>query len=116
MTSILLVEDDRDSREGLAYILEDAGHTVAVAPNGREALNLLEKGIRPAVILLDLMMPVMNGWEFLEERRRRPPIAAIPVVVLTAASLDQKLSALGVESMRKPIDGDKLLEVVKSYG
>jgi len=116
LTSILLVEDDRDSREGLAFVLEDGGHTVAVASNGREALNLLDNGLRPAVILLDLMMPVMNGWEFLEERRRRPPIAAIPVVVLTAAAIDQKLHDLGVEWMRKPVDGDRLLEAVKSYG
>lgn len=110
MSFILLVEDDRDSREALAFVLEDAGHTVASAGNGREALELLDGGEKPDLILLDLMMPVMNGWEFLGERKRRPTVASIPVMVLTAASLNDKLGDFDVMHVRKPVDGGELVK------
>jgi CheY-like chemotaxis protein len=110
MSSILLVEDDRDSREALAFVLEDAGHTVASAGNGREALELLDDDEKPDLILLDLMMPVMNGWEFLGERKRRPVLASIPVMVLTAAALDDKLGDFDVTYVRKPVDGGELVQ------
>ena len=115
MTAVLLVEDDPDSREALEALLEMSGRLVRSASNGREAIEQLEKGMRPAVILLDLMMPVMNGWEFLEHRARRPEWAAIPVVVLSAAAIDGKLAALGVPHLRKPIDPDALERMLAGY-
>ncbi|HET7755085.1 MAG TPA: response regulator [Anaeromyxobacteraceae bacterium] len=81
---VLIVEDDPEIRLVLADILETCGYAVSQAQHGREALDKLEAGLRPAAILLDLMMPVMNGWVFraaqLEDRR----LASIPIVVLTA--------------------------------
>jgi len=115
MSSILLVEDDRDSREALAFILEEAGHTVASAGNGREALELLDEDEPPDLILLDLMMPVMNGWEFLGERKRRPRLASIPVMVLTAAALDDKLRDFDVTYVRKPVDGGQLVRRIGKF-
>jgi CheY-like chemotaxis protein len=115
MSSILLVEDDRDSREALAFVLEDAGHTVASAGNGREALDLLDEEEKPDLILLDLMMPVMNGWEFLGERKRRPGLASIPVMVLTAAALDDKLGDFDVSYVRKPVDGGELVQRIGKF-
>jgi CheY-like chemotaxis protein len=115
VSSILLVEDDRDSREALAFVLEDAGHAVSAAGNGREALDLLESDVKPDLILLDLMMPVMNGWEFLGERSRRPVLAAIPVVILTAADPDEKLGDLDVTYLRKPVDGFELVQLISKF-
>lgn len=115
MTPVLLVEDDADSREALAALLDLGGREVRAAANGREAIEHLDGGLRPSVILLDLMMPVMSGWEFLEERARRPEWAAIPVVVLTAAANDGKLTALGVPYLRKPIDPDALERMLANY-
>jgi len=83
---------------------------VASAGNGREALDLLDEVETPDVILLDLMMPVMNGWEFLGERRRRPRLASIPVMVLSAAALDDKLGDFDVTYVRKPVDGGELVK------
>jgi CheY-like chemotaxis protein len=69
---ILVVEDDADTRAGLVSFLEGEGFTVRGAANGREALDVLEGAlVPPRLILLDLMMPVMDGWQFLAERRRR---------------------------------------------
>lgn len=115
MTAVLLVEDDPDSREALAALLEMSGRVVRSAGNGREAIEQLEKGLRPSVILLDLMMPVMNGWEFLEARARGPAWAAIPVIVLSAAAIDGKISSLGVPYLRKPIDPDALERMLAAY-
>jgi CheY-like chemotaxis protein len=82
---ILLVEDDVDVREGLADALRDLGFEVVTAVNGRDALNLLvERKVAPAVILLDLMMPVMDGYRFLEELRKHDGLAGIPIAVVTA--------------------------------
>src|SRR5580765_7790969 len=82
--SILLVEDDFDMRDALIPILEYAGHHVVGAANGREALEQLRAGPKPSLILLDLMMPVMNGTEFRAEQLRDPALASIPVVVVSA--------------------------------
>src|SRR5262245_59582395 len=79
--SVLIIEDDPDIREALAEILEDEGYATVLAGNGREALDHLAKSEMPALILLDLMMPIMDGWQFRDEQRRSPSYAAIPVVV-----------------------------------
>jgi CheY-like chemotaxis protein len=81
---VLIVEDDSEIRYALGDLLELSGYTVAQAQNGREALQLLRSGLRPAVILLDIMMPVMNGWAFRAEQLADPQLSGIPVIVLTA--------------------------------
>jgi len=115
VSEILLVDDDADIREALAILLRDADHGVREAANGREALSLLEEGFRPSLIVLDLMMPVMNGWQFLEARGQRRDLASIPVVVLTAAALDDKLHGLGVSGLRKPVNPDALLAAISKH-
>src|ERR1039458_2805429 len=102
---VLLVEDDADIRDLLAGFLEDEGFTVATAPNGKEALAWLGTHPAPRVILLDLWMPVMTGEEFREVQMRDPVLAAIPVVIITAATDGpQRATALGVEGwIRKPV-------------
>lgn len=81
---ILIVEDDEDTRTALRAVLEDEGYLVAEASHGEEALAWLAGGERPCLILLDLMMPVMAGREFLEVLRRDPDHAATPVVLISA--------------------------------
>ena len=83
--AVIVVEDDADTREALVDLLRLSGYTVATAENGRRALELLRTmKDKPCLILLDIMMPVMNGWQFLEELKADPVLAGIPVVVLTA--------------------------------
>jgi CheY-like chemotaxis protein len=83
---ILIVDDDLDIREALSETLEDQGFSVVTAANGLEALALLHTmKIAPSVIMLDLMMPMMDGYGFLDERRKHPELAAIPVTIITAA-------------------------------
>ncbi len=110
MPSILVVDDDRDIRETLAEVLEVAGHTVSKASNGGEALDALRA--KPAeVILLDLMMPVMDGWTFVREQQADAALADIPIVVVTAAPVDAPIP--GVRAyLPKPFDLDRLLSVV----
>ena len=82
---VLIVEDERDIREALAEALAYEGYDVAVAANGREALRALRGGPRPDVILLDLVMPEMSGWEFRQVQAHDPALAGIPVVVVSAS-------------------------------
>jgi CheY-like chemotaxis protein len=104
-----MVVDD-DIRSVVHELLEDEGHRVLAASNSSEALALLRQGPRPRVVLLDLMMPVMNGWQFLQTVRRQPPLASIPIVVITAAPS----SAAGVaRPLRKPFDRDALLATIE---
>jgi CheY-like chemotaxis protein len=111
---ILLVEDDPDIRELFAETLRQAGVEVATAENGFEALRLLrESSFVPSGILLDLMMPVMDGYAFLYERRKDPSLASIPVAVVTAAhTVNLAQMGPGVEVVPKPIDAPRLLSVV----
>ena len=82
---VLLVNDDPDTSEALRLVLEWDGHDVEWAADGREALKKLHDGLSPDVIVLDLMMPVMDGFEFRYEQLKQPGIADIPVVVCSAA-------------------------------
>jgi CheY-like chemotaxis protein len=98
--SVLVVDDDEDVRRSVADALEDEGYRVATAPNGGDALRLLkDESVRPDLILLDMMMPGMDGWAFREEQRRDPEIASIPIVVFTAHGVPretaQQLDAAG---------------------
>jgi len=80
---ILIVEDDRDLSRLVAEVLESAGYRTAIAANGYEALKQLQTNT-PDLILLDMMMPGMDGWQFREEQRKLPAMASIPVVTVTA--------------------------------
>lgn len=113
--SILVVEDDRDIREALRQALEVEGYTVSVAENGVVGLALLALAPRPCLVLLDLMMPVMNGLEFLRELRQDEVLATIPVVMVTAYGELAAEARGAVGLVKKPIDLDVLLEFVMQY-
>ena len=83
---VLVVEDHDDTRDAFQLMLERNGYAVVAAPNGRDALDKLQGGLRPCVILMDLMMPVMNGFEFREEQLRDADLAAIPLIAYSAVT------------------------------
>ncbi len=115
---ILIVEDDEDIRAHLTFILERKGYRVTGATNGEEALRHLRDGAgRTCVILLDLMMPVMNGWEFRDAQRSDPLLADIPVVVLTGRGLnrDEEDSLGASDYLLKPFVLDHLLALIGRY-
>jgi CheY-like chemotaxis protein len=114
--NILIVEDDFDIRDALTQILEEEGYTVATAANGREALDALAGGPMPSLILLDLMMPIMNGWQFRAEQLKDARLASVPVLVISAdPHLQAKVAMLGaVGILKKPIMLDDLLAAVES--
>jgi CheY-like chemotaxis protein len=112
---VLIVEDDEDLREMMAQMLTLEGFESAAVANGREALEYLHAAEKPDVILLDLMMPVMDGWEFRRQQQADPAIAPVPVIVLSA--LDQaRASTLEADAfLKKPLDFDHLLSLVRNY-
>ena len=114
---VLIVEDDTDLRETLADLLQAEGYRTAEAANGREALTRLRQAGLPCLILLDLMMPVMNGWEFREALRQDAALASIPVAILTGVrnSTDQAAALDAVGYFQKPLDFDALLATVEMY-
>src|ERR1700693_5143107 len=114
---ILIVEDDADLREALSEVLRDEGYAVTSAADGQDALDRLRREPRPSVILLDLTMPVMNGWQFRAEQRQDPDLSEIPVVVLSAGEhLAEQMQPLEIEAfVRKPIDLGHLLRKIERY-
>ena len=114
---ILLVEDDFVLAETLSLILCAEGYMVAVASNGQEALQRLRDLEPPCLILLDLMLPVLNGAEFHTLQQTDPRLAAIPTVVLSAASdAETQALALGaVACLQKPVETARLLSIVKQH-
>ena len=115
MANILVVEDNDDVREMMAVTLELEGHEVATAVNGRDALNKLHEGQKPCLILLDLMMPVMNGWELQNELEHDPELRDVPVIVVSAATHDLMKRADAAAYLPKPIDVDQLLDMVVDF-
>jgi CheY-like chemotaxis protein len=111
MTEVMIVEDDVDVQAALEETLIDAGYRVVAVSNGVEALEALASGPLPKVILLDLMMPVMDGWQFREAQRKDPRLAHIPVVVLSAHGDSQSIEAAAY--LRKPILPDVLLAALE---
>ena len=106
---ILLVEDDDDLRDAVAESLEVEGHRVESAMNGADALAKLNAGARPDVILLDLMMPVMDGWQFRAAQLADPKHADIPVIVITAAgAMKEQIEQI----IRKPFVPEDLFRAV----
>jgi CheY-like chemotaxis protein len=114
--TILVVDDDVDVTEAVTAALTDEGYEVVTAANGHEALVYLksEKPL-PSLILLDVMMPIMDGYEFRREQSRDPAISGIPVLVCTAGAPGECLAAMGdTGRLRKPFDLDQLLGEVAS--
>ena len=112
---VMVVDDDDDIRETLAGLLEDEGYEAAAFANGREALDALQGGMAPRVILLDLMMPVMDGAEFRRAQLTDPKLAPIPVVLITAAGLEPVQRSDYDEVLRKPLKIDRVLAVVADF-
>ncbi len=111
--TVLIVDDDADTREALGLILAEEGYEVAESANGLEGLEALRRMQRralPAVVLLDLMMPEMDGWEFLRTIRADPALASVPVVLLTAAASPAIARVFGWLS--KPFDMHLLLDTL----
>ncbi|HJZ85148.1 MAG TPA: response regulator [Polyangia bacterium] len=118
----MLVEDDANIRDALGQLLRVEGYSVLAASNGREGLDLLARlPERPSLILLDLMMPHVDGWEFLELLGRNRTMAGIPVIVVSAYINRAKLlsaATLGEKPicfLKKPLDFKRLLEMVRRY-
>jgi CheY-like chemotaxis protein len=111
--TVLLVEDDPDIQQTLTDLLEQSGYLTESASNGRQALRLLREGARPALILLDLMMPIMNGWELRAELLNDPNLATIPVIVISASLGSSAVLSQTAAFVRKPVDVDALLATVE---
>jgi CheY-like chemotaxis protein len=114
---VLVIEDDRDIRDLLVGALRVEGFEVLPAEDGASALAMLRGGARPRLVLLDLMMPGMNGWQLWEEFAQDPELAAIPVVVISGAGeAARSTGTRGVAgSLVKPFDLDLLLETVARF-
>jgi CheY-like chemotaxis protein len=115
LAAILLVEDNDDVREMMSLALQLDGHQVQAVANGRDALAELRKGLRPCLILLDLMMPVMNGWELRAALQREPDWQDIPVVVISAVQPDVAGRLRDTMYVPKPVDIDALLDMICTY-
>jgi two-component system, chemotaxis family, chemotaxis protein CheY len=114
--NVLIVDDDADIRDAFQEVLEMEGYDAVACANGQEALKHLRQAApRPALILLDLMMPEMNGAEFLVELKRSLPEAGkIPIVILSAVGERAQIPE-GLPFIRKPIDLDTLLSTIKKH-
>jgi CheY-like chemotaxis protein len=115
---ILVVEDEPDIRHCLDRLLKREGHAVATSENAEQALKYLSGHPLPRVILLDLVMPDMDGWQFLHERRRHPGLRSVPVVVFSAALGSRGPDPLDIgatEVLRKPYAMAEVLDATRRY-
>jgi CheY-like chemotaxis protein len=110
---ILIVDDDLDIRLTLTDFLEDEGYWVKSVENGREALNWLRSNPLPRLVLLDLMMPVMDGYLFRSEQKRDPHISGVPVVVMTARGARETKAIDALEVLPKPLDIERLMNAIR---
>jgi two-component system, OmpR family, response regulator CpxR len=115
-TRVLVADDDFAVRESFRLALTAAGFTVRTAEDGQQALEVLRSGFLAHVIILDLMMPIVSGWEFLEEKARDETIKRIPVLLMTAFEHGNAPFGNVVATLRKPADMRKLVELIKSLG
>lgn len=113
--TVLVVDDQPDLRDAITVLLEAEGYAVVDAGNGREALKYLQNGTNVAAIVLDLVMPVMDGWQFLAERRRNAAWLRIPTIVVTGISESKRRQQdLGdVEVFTKPFHFDELFAALR---
>jgi CheY-like chemotaxis protein len=114
---VLVVEDDAATLEAVAELLEGEGVSVCKAHNGREALELLRRGRVPGLIIVDLMMPVMDGWELCRRIADDEDLAPIPIAIVTAAAAVGRMPVRRNDAgfFIKPVDYRHLLEVVRRY-
>ena len=113
--TILIVEDDADTRDMIGRFLELEGYAVETAANGRQALDRLDAGAHACVILLDLMMPVMDGWEFRRIQVSHSTLSKIPVIVFSATGRDRMSQIDANDYLSKPVDLDELLDRISRY-
>lgn len=117
MTHVLVVDDDDELRNAVSDALREGGHSVLTARNGREALEIMAGTPRPALVLLDLMMPVMSGWEFRIAQLRDAKVRSIPIVVMSAVTdvrgAAEQLQADGF--LMKPVELQTLLATVARF-
>ena len=117
--AVMVVEDNTAIREGLTSLLEEEGHQVIAVANGLEALEQLRWGNKPCLILLDLRMTVMTGWEFRAQQKQDPALAAIPVIAITAHAMvgdrETALAAGCSECLIKPYEIVDLVRVVERF-
>ena len=112
---VLIVDDDVDLRQTLCDVLNDEQVATVGAGNGQEALTHLLHNPPPRLILLDLMMPVMNGWQLAEALRKDSALAKILVLIMTAGRLPTADQLPGYEIVRKPVELEQLLSLVRGY-
>ena len=113
MPPVLLVDDDAAVRRTIARFLEFEGFVVVEAGNGLEALNYLRTGAGASVIVLDLRMPVMDGWAFRREQRLDPRLEHIPVVIMSGADADRFLELEAAAAFEKPVTMAQITGVVR---
>ncbi|MBY0523579.1 MAG: response regulator [Gemmataceae bacterium] len=113
--NLLLIEDNEITREGLATVLRNAGYAVSPCTNGRQGLDYLRAGHKTELILLDMLMPDLDGWQFLDELGRWPRALDVPIVVVTGTILTREWAhSHGCRGfLRKPVDCAELLEQVR---
>jgi CheY-like chemotaxis protein len=112
---ILVVDDDADIRDTLSEVLRNAGMVVVTAADGLEALRILRGGLSPCLVLLDLMMPIMDGYEFLEVQRSDPALARIPTAVITAGFAVDSTRTGDAPLVRKPVGLKRLMAIIDRY-
>jgi CheY-like chemotaxis protein len=111
---VLIIEDDESIRENFQLLLELEGYAVLTASNGQEALEQLRKMISPCLILLDLMMPVMNGQEFLKAKAAEESLSSIPVCIISGVADEPDLPEVAT-FVSKPVDLNRLLDLVRRH-
>ena len=111
--TVLLLEDELELRELMREVLELNGYSVVAVGDGREALDAMERIEHICVVLLDLLMPHMNGWDFYEKLRERPGLASVPVVVHSSSPAQAPAGVTRV--LRKPVQMDRLISVIHEY-
>jgi CheY-like chemotaxis protein len=114
---VMIVEDEADARDAMVELIAGEGFSAVGAVHGQEALDMLRSGTRPALILLDLKMPVMDGWEFCEALAADERLASIPVAILTASAIYYSLPHRrnGAGLFTKPVDFQRLLALVRRF-
>jgi CheY-like chemotaxis protein len=111
--SVLIVDDDLAATDSLTDILTAEGYTVSTAKNGKEALEHLQRAPLPRLIILDLFMPEMDGWEFRREQMKNPKLRDIPVVVMTGASVYAGIDVNVI--VHKPLDVARFISLIERY-
>jgi CheY-like chemotaxis protein len=111
--TVLIVDDEQDLRETLREAFEDEGYSVAVAGDGVEAMQQLARIAKPTAVILDMIMPVMDGHQVWDAMQRDPQLVKIPVIVTTS---DPSRAPPGVTILRKPVDLGALIDTVKLLG